>query len=433
VKVALRVFAALLALVLALVGVRHLYRDPALRAEILQKTDKHAAGVFDHVFFFPAFGGLDDELSRVDVSLTEVTRGLKQPTSISFLPPPFGSMVVLERTGRVTRIEGEGVRARWLDTEVSHQGPEEGLLDFVVHPDFGHNGRIFLSRTYQCDGQPCLLVDEYRIANPQRSVDETPALVREVLRVKVVDANRTAGVLAFGPDDMLFVGIGDGGEDAAQRKADSLLGSILRLDMSDAALPYKVPADNPSLDKEHPPTEVFARGVHMPRRLSFDRHGRLLVADHGEHEYEEVSVVLAGDDLGFPTMEGRDCGSERCRRKSYRLPFMSYPRLIGDRTTGGYVAGPAAAGMLRNLYVAADRTSGLLLGVRVPKSKNGDRIPVTMGTWPIAASAVGRDPKGAIYVADYERGRIYRIDEKRGHWSDGLRDVIDIIDHSLFL
>ncbi len=428
VKVALRVLVVPIVLVLVFVGLRHFYRDHALRAQILHKTDKHSLGVLEGVLFFPSFGAADAELTRLPVSLSEVARGLKEPTAIAFLPPPWNHMIVVERAGHLTRIGLEGVRTRWLDVEVSHEGQEQGLLDFAFHPDFGRNGRIFLSRTWNCDGQPCLLIDEYRIANPQRSVDETPALVREVLRISLPNPNLVAGALAFGPDDSLFIGVGDGGVEKQQRESGSLLGSILRLDVSDSTVPYKVPADNPVFDKLI--SETFARGVFMPRRLSFDRDGRLLVADHGERAAEEISVALPGDNLGFPAMEGRSCTGS-CNEKLYRLPFTSYPRALGSLTTGGYIASATGGGVLRNLYVFGDRASGALMGVTVPRDEAAERFPVTLGSWPIAVSAIGRDERGTMYVADYRRGRIYRLTEPRAHWSNGLRDLFDVVERKL--
>ena len=146
---------------------------------------------------------------------------------------------------------------------------EQGLLGMALHPDFAANGRLFVDFT-NLDGDTRVV--EYRIdqANPDR-VD--PASARTILAVDQPYPNHNGGGLAFGPDGMLYIGLGDGGsggdpEGHGQNPA-TLLGTILRIDIDDvpAGEAYGIPGDNPFVAGGGAP-EVWVYGLRNPWRFS---------------------------------------------------------------------------------------------------------------------------------------------------------------------
>ncbi len=157
---------------------------------------------------------------------------------------------------------------------------------------------------------------EWHVANPRAAdaaVDPTSA--REVIRIPHPQFNHNGGTIAFGPDRMLYIGVGDGGAADDQgaghvaggnaQSADTLLGKILRIDPRGTDGPgggYGIPASNPlvgaaGLD------EIWAWGFRNPYRFTFaGRH--LVVADVGQNDIEEIDVVRRGGNYGWPVKEG---------------------------------------------------------------------------------------------------------------------------------
>lgn len=146
---------------------------------------------------------------------------------------------------------------------------------------------------------------------------------RELLRIDKPQFNHNGGVITFGPDRLLYLSLGDGGNSndfgvghAAAGNAQTLvegnvLGKILRINplgSNSANGQYGIPRDNPFADPFHPlpgPHEVWAYGFRNPWRMSFDAQtGKLYVGDVGQNDIEEVDVVRKGMNYGWPVKEG---------------------------------------------------------------------------------------------------------------------------------
>ena len=140
-----------------------------------------------------------------------------------------------------------------------------------------------------------------------------------LLRIDKPGYNYEAGQLAFGPDGYLYIATGDSVRDPATeagkyaQDTSSLLGKILRIDVNgtaDTGQNYLIPADNPFVSGEGLP-EIFAYGFRNPYRFSFDlsdpAEPRLFVTDVGQARMEEVSLVEAGGNYGWPVREGTTC------------------------------------------------------------------------------------------------------------------------------
>jgi glucose/arabinose dehydrogenase len=209
---------------------------------------------------------------------------------------------------------------------------ERGLLGLAFHPDFRTNGLFYTFTSQPVRGRADFstlppgtapncqsVITEWRVTQPgQPGSPVNLASARELVRIDKPQFNHNGGALAFGPDHMLYVSLGDGGgaDDqgvghAAQGNGQSLapgnvLGKILRIDplgRNSANGKYGIPPDNPFAGKQAP-NEIFAYGFRNPFRMSFDPFGRLVVGDVGQNDVEEVDIVTAGGNYGWHIKEG---------------------------------------------------------------------------------------------------------------------------------
>ncbi|MCB1326376.1 MAG: PQQ-dependent sugar dehydrogenase [Spirochaetales bacterium] len=368
--------------------------------------------------FSPIFVGPDENRERLAISLRRVATELPQITDVQFVPGGE-EMLVATKGGQlflVRRATGDKTPVFRFDvTTVS----EQGLLGLALHPGFSSNGRLFVNYTTSVRGQDVSRVSEWRVDRPTDLASARLSDERVLMEVEQPYQNHNAGQVAFGPDGYLYIGWGDGGWRADPRgngqNPATLLGSMLRIDVDEWATdrPYAIPRDNPFVERSGYRPEMFAIGLRNPWRFSFDSRGRLVVADVGQDLFEEVDIVLAGDNLGWNIREAAHCFEppENCRTSGLTDPIYEYGREEGQSITGGFVYTGSRIPGLRNRYVFGDFVSGRLWAIELPENAR-DRVPaaVSLGKWPILPSTFARDPNGEIYVADFGGGAIYRLD-----------------------
>ena len=374
------------------------------------------------------FDGIDRDRERINVRLREVASGFAAPTDIQFPPGDSERMIVLEKGGKGHLLKrqpdgGFGAGQVFLDVDVL-VASEQGLLGAAFHPRFAENGKLYLNYVAERADGAYTVIAEWTVAEPA-AASWTAALSRVVLRARQPYANHNAGQLAFGPDGMLYIGLGDGGfrndphEHGQDRK--TWLGAMLRVDVDrkDPGKEYAVPPDNPFVSDSAYQPEIWATGLRNPWRYSFDERGRLLVADVGQDLWEEIDLVSAGDNLGWNRREGQHCfpeGADCPAPKPGGLvdPIHEYNHEgAGTSVTGGYVATAADYGAIKGRYVFGDFTSGRLWALDLPAQASAapDPAPVyALGRWGMLISTFGRDAAGHVYVADYSGGGIYRIE-----------------------
>lgn len=366
----------------------------------------------DRSWGFASSGGVQVTPSPIALSPL-VTADLRQPLFLTHAGDGSGRLFVLEQPGRV-RIFKQGalVEAPFLDLADSVSfGGERGLLGLAFHPAYRTNGRFFVNYSRASDGATIVaehrVSDEPDVARPQGTI---------LLVVEQPYSNHNGGMVAFGPDGYLYVGMGDGGAggDPGNRgqARRELLGKMLRIDVDEGS-PYAIPADNPFAEGGGRP-EIFAYGFRNPWRFSFDRRtGRLWAADVGQNAYEEVSLVGRGGNYGWRIMEGAHCFLPPigCNRSGLELPVAEY-RNGGARCsiTGGYVYRGEQVPELRGTYLFGDYCSGEIFGVReaeVPSDTVISPPPVLLDT-DLKISSFGEDERGELYVVDHSGG-VYRI------------------------
>jgi glucose/arabinose dehydrogenase len=350
---------------------------------------------------------------------TEVLSGLAQPTDVQFVPGQPQRVVVLQKEGaaRVFDLSPQGARelAPLLAVEVMTE-VELGLLGLAFHPKFAENGRFFIHWTPKA-GKMRSRISEWHIS--ASGVGNVAAVEkREILEVTQPYQNHNGGQLQFGPDGMLYIGLGDGGwrndpHHAGQNNA-TLLGKMLRVDVDtpERGLGYGIPQDNPyALGSKTVLPEIWARGLRNPWRFSFAPDGRLIVADVGQDKWEEVDIVTRGANLGWNVREGLHCfePAEACPSEGLTDPIFEYGRDLGNSITGGYVVLGDRAPSLRGQYVFGDFVSGRVWALKLPEPG----VPAQgrlLGQWPMLVSTFGRDAAGNLYAADFGKGTLSVLD-----------------------
>lgn len=321
--------------------------------------------------------------------------------------------MVLEQSGRVLAFpntpesqSGETSEFLNLTDRLNRGGNEEGLLGLAFHPQYEGNGRFFV---YYSASDPRRSVLSEFSAEPGGTADHSSE--RVVMEIEQPYSNHNGGMLAFGPDGHLYVGLGDGGAggDPQDNGQDpmTLLGSILRIDV-DGARPYEIPADNPFVGGNGGAPEVWAYGLRNPWRFAFEPNSSALwVADVGQNRYEEVSRVQAGRNYGWNVMEGPSCyGAGSCDRDGLELPVAWYDHGDGCSVTGGYVNRDPLTPALNGSFIFADYCSGTVWRVNEEMDDGLEELVDT----DLNISSFGEMSDGSLYIVAAGRGAgIYRL------------------------
>jgi hypothetical protein len=337
-----------------------------------------------------------------------VVDGLSAPL---YLTAPDGDprLFVVEQGGRVRLVRaGALLGDPWLDVggALATGGNEQGLLGLAFHPDFATNGVFYLNFTVA--GGDTRVV-RYTAADP--SADEAnPVSADTILSVAQPFSNHNGGMLAFGPDDRLYVALGDGGSggDPLGHGQDptTVLGSILRLtDDGD-------PAPGNPLIGQAGDDRIWAWGLRNPWRFAFDpAAGLFYVADVGQNAREEVNAVDAsrsGVNYGWNVMEGTGCfGAAGCDPTGLELPVLEYGHDEGCSITGGFVYRGSAAPEAVGRYFFADFCSAFVRSFRLEGGQATDLVEHDFGSLgPI--TSFGVDGAGELYVIE-RGGRVSRL------------------------
>ena len=253
-----------------------------------------------------------------EVTLEEVAGGFNRPVLALGHPTEPGRLFVVEQGGSIKHLapgEDTAPEEDFLTLDVNDGPQEAGLLGMALHPDFPADPRFYVNYNPQA-GMLRTRIEEFRL-DPNNSEVADPESGRILMEINQPAINHNGGMIAFGPDGMLYIGTGDGGggcDDAAgsSRDRQDFLAKILRIDVEpNGNDPYTVPTDNPFVADVNFAPEIYAWGFRNPWRFSFDSEtGRLFVADVGQDDWEEVDVVEAGHDYGWNVMEGMHCSAD---------------------------------------------------------------------------------------------------------------------------
>jgi glucose/arabinose dehydrogenase len=353
------------------------------------------------------------------VQAVPVAGGFDHPLFVTHAGDGSGRLFVVEQTGKIRIVRGGRVLAApFLDlgSRLDSSSGERGLLGLAFAPDFATSRRFYVSHTTRAAAGPVVRVARYRVGSDPDRAD--PASESVVLDMADPASNHNGGMLAFGPDGMLWIGTGDGGRAGDpwdnSRNPASLLGKMLRLDVREE--PYRLPPGNqPAAGGPRAARgEVWALGLRNPWRYSFDRStGELWIGDVGQNAWEEIDVADSRREgplhFGWKTMEGAHCYEPRsgCDRSGLELPVHEYDRDAGCSVTGGYVYRGREVPALTGRYLFSDYCTGVVWSLaRDPAGKATVETVLKTG---FAVSSFGEDEAGEVYLCDHSGGRILRL------------------------
>jgi uncharacterized protein (TIGR03437 family) len=361
------------------------------------------------------------ELLGSTFRLEPVARQVFQGTHVTHAGDGSGRIFAVTQLGEIRIVkDGELLPTVFLDIRPKVLCcSENGLLSVAFHPQYADNGRFFVyySSPDVGDDPSALfqtLVSEFRVSDDPDIAD--PESERIILQIPQLGMSHNGGRIAFGPDGMLYVGLGDGGDDERQaQNRQTLHGSILRIDV-DAAEGYAVPADNPFVGEPDARDEIWAYGLRNPWRFSFDRDtGDMFIGDVGSKGAEEINFLpagVAGLSFGWNLVEGRECRvgpQAACEDPGLSPPIFEYghpdPAGCSGAVVGGYRYRGALFPQLQGLYFFGDYCKGTLSVLR--QTASGWQRIVHKQT-DISITSFGEDEDGELYVVDFN-GVIYRI------------------------
>lgn len=365
---------------------------------------------------------LAPERPSAEIELERVFDDLELSAPVGLVQAPkraeeaSGRWFVIEQAGFIRSFfaDDDGAVSDVVSTDFTGRaapGPnldERGLLGIALHPRFPEDPRVFLMFNTSTSG----LADQissFTVADGRIDL----ASEQPLLTIPQPYTNHNGGGLQFGPDGLLYIGVGDGGDGGDPHEhgqnPDTLLGTMLRIDV-DSGSPYAIPPDNPFVAGGGAP-EIYAIGLRNPWRFSFDRElGTLWVGDVGQNEWEEVSIVERGGNYGWNVWEGDVCfASESCPSEGFQGPVHVYQNPPGNEyrsVTGGYVYRGTDIPDLVGSYVYGDYVTGEIWRL-VPNGTGGyDNHDVVEAGFNISSFGEGED--GELYVIDYG-GAVYRF------------------------
>jgi glucose/arabinose dehydrogenase len=254
--------------------------------------------------------GESDFTPSGSIRIEPVGSGLKRPVYVT-APADDPRLFVVEQAGVIRIVkDGATVSQPFIDIQsLVHSDAEQGLLSMAFHPHFSSNGYFFV---YFLDRTRHIRIERFSVTTNPDVADAGSG--RTILSIDKPGWEHNGGLVKFGPDGMLYIGTGDGGNsDRLSRNAQdpmSLLGKILRLDV-DHDSGYGIPDGNAFPEGKSGRPEIWARGVRNPWRFAFDSAARLTyIADVGQYHREEVNVVgsnRAGANFGWNRLEAGVC------------------------------------------------------------------------------------------------------------------------------
>ena len=349
--------------------------------------------------------------ARPGLRLKRIGR-FQSPVYVTSPPGDRSRLFVVEQGGKVKIVRsGKTLSQPFLDVSGAiSAGGERGLLSLAFAPDYRTSGLFYVYYTAR-NGD--IRIVEYQRASANRAA---PGTARNVLSVPHPASNHNGGLVLFGPDKLLYAGLGDGGG-AGDRHGSrgnaqnlgTLLGKIIRIDPRlSGRRSYTVPGSNPFVGRSGARGEIYAYGLRNPWRFSFAPNGNLVIGDVGQGDVEEIDVVRGkGKNLGWRVFEGRRRYSPGERAPGAVPPVIQRFHSDGNCSiTGGVVVRDKALSALRGRYIFGDFCRGVIESARLRGTKARDveatRLRVD------SLSSFGVDARRRAYAVSLN-GPVFRL------------------------
>jgi glucose/arabinose dehydrogenase len=264
------------------------------------------------------------------VTIETVVSGAAMPVDLAFAPD--GRAFYTEKaTGQIRVIKNGVLLSQPFASVPVNSASERGLLGIDLHPNFAVNGFVYVYYTRSSTGANTTTsanVLEHRVVRFVANGDV--AAGSEVIMMTLPAAgpgNHNGGIIRFGIDGKLYISIGDLGVPANSQSTSVLPGKILRINDDGS-----IPADNPF----GAASSIYAVGLRNVFGLGFDADGRLFAHDNGPGNHDELNLIVAGGNYGWPSVEGRadDGVGDPAGESVFAAATANYHDPLTDKTDG---------------------------------------------------------------------------------------------------
>ncbi|MDB6060047.1 MAG: hypothetical protein JWM78_150 [Verrucomicrobiaceae bacterium] len=357
------------------------------------------------------------------IQLNQLASGFSSPVLMVSIPASGGRNAVVEQRGTVALLDAN-FTAQGALLNISAQtlnSGEQGLLGLAFDPNIASNGYFYVDyissktagRCAQATDPRCTRISRFTLNKDANNnfvyTTVNNSSEKVLLEISQPFENHKGGMLAFGPDNYLYIAMGDGGSggdpNGNAQNLGVLLGKILRIDPRSGD-PYAIPPSNPFINTAGARPEIWAYGLRNPWRFSFDRQtGKLWAGDVGQNLYEEIDIVTGGGNYGWNAREGKHAYNIAVTAQNAIEPVWEYDHTAGQSITGGYVYRGNAIPALRGQYIYTDFGSGTIWALDSVNFTNQ-----ALASSGLSIGGFGEDANGEIYALDYSGGRLLRID-----------------------
>ena len=384
-------------------------QKPAGACEPLETRE---ANVPDQKPAFPGQTRVCAAPSNVPFDVVVVAKGLVKPWAVE--PLPDGSLLVTEKPGRLRIVAADGTLGAPITgvPEVDARG-QGGLLDVELSPGFEQDRTIFWSYSEPREGGNATSVARGVLSADRSALEQVKVIFRAQPAYK--GTLHYGSRLAFGPDKMLYVTLGERSDRPMRPQAqqlDSHMGKILRITADGTA-----PPDNPFVGKPGALPEIWTIGQRNVQAADFDAQGRLWQVEHGAKGGDELNLVKKGANYGWPLVaygeeySGQAIPDAVTAREGFEQPVYYWDPVIAPSGAEFYT-GSAFPGWRGNLFVGALREKRLVrLVIENDRVTGEEHLLVDRGQR-IRDVRQGRD--GALYVVtDEQAGELWKITPRR--------------------
>ena len=350
------------------------------------KTKGWIAFISIHVLLVTSAFMFDDSPRGTTASyaftIDTIATNLVVPWEIVFLPDK--TMMFTERDGKVRLYRNKQLLPKPALSVNALQNKKTGLLGLCLHPDFANNHKLYLAYNYDADGKVMLKVFQYQFANdtlldPVLIIDSIPG-----------NQNHTGCRLKFGPDKKLYISTGDADEPMKAQDLKMYNGKILRLNDDGS-----IPQDNPFYNNDSARKSIWSYGHRNCQGLAFQPvTNTLFNSEHGPTGGDEVNMIKAGNDYGWPLIHHADTMAGMV------TPLLQYTPSVGPSEAIFYT-GNAFPQLKNHLLVACLRGEGIInIQLNENKVTSQDMLPIK-GYGRIRALTVG--PDGYLYFSTSQK------------------------------
>jgi aldose sugar dehydrogenase len=363
----------------------------------------------------PAFAGQTRTCgvkSNVSYDVAVVTKGLEHPWAVE--PLPNGDLLVTERPGRMRIITAKGEKGQPISglPKVDARG-QGGLLDVALSPTFAADRTIYWSYSEPRQGGNATSVARGVLSPDWKSLGQVKVIFRAL---PTYDGDKHFGSrLAFGPDGMLYITLGERSDKEMRPQAQQLgshMGKIIRINPDGS-----VPKNNPFVGQSGARPEIWSLGHRNVQAAAFDPQGRLWGIEHGTNGGDELNRIEKGKNYGWPVQaygeeySGSSIPGAATAREGMEQPVYYWDPVIAPSGAQFYT-GESFPAWKGNLFVGGMKDTRLVRLVL-----EGDRV---VGEEHLLADRgqrvrdVRQGPDGALYiVTDQENGELWKITPRR--------------------